>query len=130
MINKFSIFLLVQNFRFNINKTSNFILFPKSGLFLKTRMYNFGREYKQKGLCLSFRSRYKQTGTVFMRSRPFSLDFSIPFINPFVKFYVTDGDGIRTHGRLRGNSLASYHFKPLGHPFLLFLYYVHFSNGL
>jgi NADH:ubiquinone oxidoreductase subunit 2 (subunit N) len=112
-------FLQIQNYRFNsvfFNKIVFDYFYPKSGILIKIRMYNYGREYKQKGLCLSFRSRYKFTGTVFFRSRPFSLDFSFPFYNPFIKFYLPGGDGIRTHGYLRNNNLASCHFKPLSHP--------------
>lgn len=92
----------------------------RSGMFVRTRLYNYGREYRQKGLCLSFRSRYKFTGTVIIRSRPFSSDLYFPFSSPYIKFSVSGGDGIRTHGYSRNNNLASCHFKPLSHSRFLF----------
>ena len=117
-------FFQIQIHRFSDEETTFDSLAPitklKSGMFIRVRLYNYGREYRQKGLCLSFRSRYNFTGTVLIRNRPFSSDFSFPFSNPYIKFSISGGDGIRTHGYFRNNSLASCHFKPLSHPFFLF----------
>jgi hypothetical protein len=115
-------FINIQTYRVYESYQRDLILpfsdffYPKTGIMAKIRMYNYGREYKQKGLCLSFRSRYSFTATISIRSRPFSLDLSFPVYNPFIKFYLSGGDGIRTHGYSRNNNLASCHFKPLSHP--------------
>jgi hypothetical protein len=121
-------FIKIQTYRIyetsqrELTIPSSDFFYPKTGIIVKIRMYNYGREYKQKGLCLSFRSRYSFTATIFTRSRPFSLDLSFPVYNPFIKFYLAGGDGIRTHGYSHNNNLASCHFKPLSHPFFLIFF--------
>ncbi len=94
-----------DDFAFQVFKKS--FKFLKSGSFVKFRTYMYGREYKQKGLCLYARSRYNIKSTICVRSRPFSCELRFSAHNPNLKIYVVDGDGIRTHGYSRNINLAS-----------------------